>query len=87
MKIAGPAPQRSGSGGICLGINTPRDQALARPGAEAQHPAVEPCGAGYPQRTDCADALDLFCGCPQRRDSIIFHPFPDGSRKLASTLP
>jgi hypothetical protein len=24
---------------------------------------------------------------PQRRASIIFHPFPDGSRKPASTLP
>jgi hypothetical protein len=24
---------------------------------------------------------------PQRRASIIFHPFPDGSRKPASTVP
>ena len=30
---------------------------------------------------------DTGAQCGARLDSIIFHPLPDGSRKLASTLP
>jgi len=29
----------------------------------------------------------MTCHLPQRRASVIFHPFPDGSRKVASTVP
>jgi hypothetical protein len=47
-----------------------------------------PCDDGLLQLLEVAElATLLLYGRPQRRASISFQPFPDGSRKAASTLP